>query len=74
MRDLDDSAGARVAAAARVAMLDREGTEAAQLDPAPPCQGGCDLVEDGGDDPLHIAPMETRIKHADPNDEFGFGH
>jgi hypothetical protein len=55
-------------------MLDREGTEAAQLDPVPPGQRGCDLVEDGGDDPLDIATMEMRIESADPNDEFGFGY
>jgi hypothetical protein len=72
-RNLDDRAGARVVADARVAMLDREGTEAAQLDPVPPGQGGCDLFEDGGDDPLHIVAIEIRTDFADPKDEFGFG-
>jgi hypothetical protein len=48
-RDLDDLAGARVAARARVAMLDRKGAKAALLDTVTAGQGSRDLIEDRGD-------------------------
>jgi hypothetical protein len=52
-------------------MLDRKGAKAAQLDTVTAGQGSRDLIEDRGDDPLHIAVIEMRIELADPKDEFG---
>src|SRR5258708_39321346 len=52
--DGDLLAGARIAAGARLALLDREGAEAAQLDAIAARQGLGDLVKDRGADPLDI--------------------
>ena len=51
--------------AARLALLDGEGAEAAQFDPRTARQGLRDLVEDGGDDALHVAVEEMRVQLAD---------
>src|SRR5690348_1241545 len=53
--DRDGVAGARIAPQPGVALLDREGAEAAQLDPVPAGQRRRNLVEDGGNDAFHVA-------------------
>src|SRR5438105_5654374 len=73
-RDLDAVASARVAPDAGIAALDREGAEAAQLDPIAARQGRADLVEDGGDDDLDIALVEMRVGFSKPLHELRFGH
>src|SRR5207237_5475404 len=65
---------ARVAPDAGIAALDREGAEAAQLDPIAARQGRADLVEDGGDDDLDIALVEMRVGFSKPLHELRFGH
>ena len=67
-------AGARVAADARRAMLDREGAEAAQLDPIAARQRLDDLVEDDVDDALDVAMEQMRIGGGDLLDELGLDH
>ena len=53
--DGDMSAGTRVAAGARRTILDREGAEAAQLDPIAARERIDDLAEDRVDDILDVA-------------------
>src|SRR5918997_698862 len=65
---------ARVASGARVALLDREGAEAAQFDAVTPRQRVRDGVEDGVDDVLDVALIEMRIALRDLLDELGFDH
>src|SRR5260370_23512621 len=65
-RDLDAVAGARVAADAGIAALDREGAKAAQLNPVAARQRRGDLVEDRGDDNLDIALIEMRVGFGKP--------
>ena len=67
-------AGARVAAGAGVAALDREGAEAAQLDALATRQGGGDLVEDGADDELDVAAEQMRVGRGQLGDQLGFRH
>jgi len=64
--DLDAVAGARVATDAGIAALDREGAEAAQLDPVATRQSRGDLVEDRGDDDLDVALIKVRVGFGKP--------
>src|SRR5271170_1185470 len=59
-------AGARIAAGARLALLGREGAEAAQLDALAAGEGVGDLAEYGVDDVFDVALIEMRIagRHA----------
>ena len=59
--DRDGLAGARVAAGARVPLLDREGAEAAQLDPVAAGQRVGDGVEDRVDDVLDVPLVQMRV-------------
>src|SRR5438552_19059816 len=61
LRDRDVRASARVAAGAGRTVLDREGTEAAQLDAIAARQGARDFVQDGVDDVLDVALVQVRI-------------
>ena len=54
-------AGARIAPGAGRPVLDREGAEAAQLDPVAARHRGDDLIEDGVDDVLDVALIEMRV-------------
>jgi hypothetical protein len=54
-RDFDCGAGSRVPSGARLAMLDREGAEAAYLDPTTPRKCFANRREDGFDNALDIA-------------------
>src|SRR5215469_8633235 len=72
--DRDAVAGARVAANASVALLDRERPKAAQLDPITARQRRGDLVKNRGDDDLDIALIEMRVAFRKPLDEFRFRH
>ena len=62
-------AGARVAAPPRLPALDRERTEAPQLDPVAPRQGVGDRVEDRVDDVLDVALVEVRVLLGDLEDQ-----
>src|SRR5205085_8538506 len=72
--DRDAVAGARVAAEAGIAALDRERAKAAQLDPVAAGEGGGDLVEDRVDDHLDIALVKVRIGLRKLLNEFRFCH
>src|SRR5215468_7304891 len=72
--DRDMRAGARVAAGAGGAILDRERAEAAQLDPIAARHGGGDLAEDGVDDVFDVALVEMRVLRRDALHELGFDH
>ena len=67
-------AGARIAAGARRAMLDRKGAETAQLDPVAARQRGGDLIEDRVHDLLDVPLIEVRVLLGDALNEFGFDH
>src|SRR5579883_472399 len=66
--------GARVAPRAGRTVLDREGAEAAQLDPVAARHRGDDLAQDGVDDVLDIALIEVRILRRDTLHQLGFDH
>ena len=68
------SAGARIAAGAGRAVLDRKSTKAAQLDTIPARHGGDDLAEDRVDDILHVALIEMRVRGGDALHELGLDH
>ena len=67
-------AGARIAAGAGGAMLDRECAEAAQLDPVAARKSGDDFIEDRVHNVLHIPLIEMRVVLGDTLNEFGFDH
>src|SRR5690606_23555589 len=67
-------AGARVAAAARIAELHREGAEAAQLHALALGQGAGDLLEDGRHDAFDVAVIQVRVELPDPQYQLRFGH
>src|SRR5215213_5596103 len=67
-------AGARVAPGAGRPILDREGAEAAQLDPVAARHRGDDLVEDRVDDVLDVALIEMRIGRRNMLYQFGLDH
>src|SRR3979409_960165 len=67
-------AGARIAAGAGGAMLHRERTETAQLDPVAAGQRGDDLIENRVHDVLDIPLIEMRVVLGDTLNEFGFDH
>ena len=58
--DINGAAGARVAAGARLAGLDREGPEAAQLDTVALAHCPHDLIENGIDDAFDVAMVKMR--------------
>ena len=66
MRDFDRRASFRVPPGARLAMLNRKGTEAAYLDPSTPSKCVADLREDGFDNALDIAVLEMWVQLCDP--------
>ena len=68
------SAGARVAAGARWALLHRERTEAAQLDAVAARHCGNDLAQDGVDNVLDVALIKVRILLGDFLDQLRFDH
>src|SRR2546423_9334505 len=67
-------AGARIAAGARRAVLDREGAEAAQFDAIAARERGGDLAEHGVHDILDVALIEVRVLPGDTLNELGFDH
>src|SRR3546814_17560831 len=66
LRDGNRLAGARVAPDARAALLDREGAEAAELDPVAARQRRRDLVQYRRHDALCIALQPMRIAFGQP--------
>jgi hypothetical protein len=55
-------------------VADREGAEAAELDPITAHQRLRDLIEDGRDDPLDVAEVKMRIGLGEAFDQVGPGH
>src|SRR6202012_1379871 len=67
-------AGARIAAGAGGAMLDRERTESTKFDPVAARQGSDDFIEDRVHNVLHISLIEMRVVLGDTLNKFGFDH
>ncbi|MGX1167663.1 hypothetical protein AB7M16_003929 [Bradyrhizobium sp. USDA 372] len=67
-------AGAWIAPGARRAMLDREGTEAAQLDAISACKRRYDLFENRIHNVLDIPLVQMRVVLGDTLNKFGFDH
>src|SRR6185437_14922393 len=67
-------AGARIAAGAGLALLGREGAEAAQLDALAPGERVGDLAENGVDDSLDVTLIEIRIARGHALHEFRLDH
>src|SRR5262249_14969109 len=67
-------AGARIASQPGIALLHREGAEAAQLDPVAAGERRRNLVEDGGNDAFDVALVKVRIELPDLENQLGFGH
>ena len=74
LRDLNRIAGARVAADARVALLDRERAEAAQFHPVAARKRRGDFLENRGHDTFDIAMIEMWIEFRDALDQLGLRH
>src|SRR5580704_14908499 len=72
LADVDAVGGARVAADAGVAALDRERAKSAQLDAIATGQRRRDLIEDRGDDDLDLALVEMRVGLRESLDELRF--
>ena len=72
--DLDMSAGARVAAGPRRALLHRKRAEAAQLDTIATRHRGDDLAKDRVDDVLDVTLLEVRILIGNFLHEFRLDH
>ena len=72
--DGDMGAGARIAAGARGAMLDREGTKTAQLDAVTACEGCYDFLENRIHNVLDIPLVQMRVVLGDTLNKFGFDH
>lgn len=72
--DGDMSAGARIAAGARGAMLDRESAEAAQLDAVTARECRYDLFENRIHNVLDIPLVQMRVVLGDTLNKFGFDH
>src|ERR1700721_649237 len=64
--------GARIAAGAGGAMLDRKCAEAAELDPVAARESSDDFIEDRGHNVLHIPLIEMRVVLGDTLNKFGF--
>src|SRR5882757_5749968 len=67
-------AGARVAAGARRAVLDREGSEAAQFHPVAARERCRNLAEHGVDDVFDVALVEVRVLLGDALNQFRLDH
>src|SRR4030095_12578554 len=67
-------AGARIAPRPRRTMLDRESTEAAQLDTVAARERCDDLIEDRVHNVRHIPLIEVRVVLGDALNKFGFDH
>ena len=67
-------AGTWIAAGASRAVLHRECTKTAQLDPIAARQGSDDLIEDRVHNVLDIPLVKVRVMLGDTLDEFGFDH
>ncbi|MGY3032273.1 hypothetical protein ACVIIV_001443 [Bradyrhizobium sp. USDA 4354] len=67
-------AGAWIAPCARRAVLDREGTEAAQLDAIAACKRRYDLFENRIHNVLDIPLVQMRVVLGDTLNKFGFDH
>ena len=72
--DRNMSAGAWVAPCAGWAMLDREGTEATQLDAITAREGRYDLFENRIHNVLDIPLVQMRVVLGDTLNKFGFDH
>ena len=72
--DWDMGTGARIAPGACGAMLNREGTEAAQLDAVTACEGRYDLFENRIHNVLDIPLVQMRVVLGDTLNKFGFDH
>ena len=72
--DGDMSAGARIAAGARGAMLDREGTETTQFDAVTARECCYDLLENRIHNVLDIPLVQMRVVLGDTLNKFGFDH
>ncbi|MDN3279324.1 hypothetical protein QWJ07_34010 [Frankia sp. RB7] len=72
--DGDMGAGARITPGACRAMLDREGTEAAQLDAVTACESRYDLFENRIHNVLDIPLVQMRVVLGDTLNKFGFDH
>src|SRR5512139_4046679 len=70
----DALAGARIAPVARLAVLDHEAAEAADLDPLAAPQGVGETLEDGVDHDLRIPPRKARVEGHELVDEGPLGH
>jgi len=67
-------AGSWIAPRACRAMLDREGTEAAQLDAVAACESRYDLFENRIHNVLDIPLVQMRVVLGDTLNKFGFDH
>jgi hypothetical protein len=67
-------AGTRITPGACGAMLDREGTEAAQLDAIAARKGRYDLLENRIHNVLDIPLVQMRVVLGDTLNKFGFDH
>src|SRR5262249_21500090 len=70
----DMRAGTRIASGPRRAVLDREGPEAAQLDPIAARHRRSDLAENGVDDIFHVTLIDMRGLRSDALHELGLDH
>jgi len=66
--------GARIAAGAGRAMLDRKCAEAAELDPVAARESSDDFIENRVHNVLHIPLIEMRVVLGDTLNKFGFDH
>jgi hypothetical protein len=73
-RDFDRNASFRVPPGARLAMPDREGTEATYLDPSTPRKCFADHLENGFNDALDIAVLEMWVQLRHPSHQFRLCH
>ena len=67
-------ARARIAANARIPLLDREGSEATNLDPVTPCERLNDLVQNSVHHILGIPLIELRVVVGNLLDQFRLDH
>ena len=72
--DRNMSARAWIAPCTSWAMLDREGTEATQLDAITACEGRYDLFENRIHNVLDIPLVQMRVVLGDTLNKFGFDH
>src|SRR5262249_16644306 len=70
----DMRARTRITPGAGRAVLDREGAEAAQLDPVATRHRSDNLAENGVDDVLHVTLIKMRVLRRDALHELGLDH